>query len=69
MPCHVDPSYRVIYRYFAKLMHLIIEMHTLPSHTTVIEKKTKGLFQTTDSFITYLQFYLQKKKKGPGNIF
>lgn len=44
MPCHIDPSYWVIYRYFAKLMHLIIEMDTLPSQTTALKKKTKSWF-------------------------
>jgi hypothetical protein len=62
MPCHVDPSYRVIYRYFAKLMYLIIEMHTLPSQTTAIKNKTKSLFQ-------FFQQEKKKKKKHTKNVF
>ena len=34
VPCHVNSSNRIINRYFIKLLHFIIEMHTLPSKTT-----------------------------------
>ena len=39
MSCHVNPSDRIIYRYFTKLMNLIVKMHTLPCQTTVDQKE------------------------------
>jgi hypothetical protein len=50
MPCHVDPSYMVIYRYFAKLMHLNIEMHA-------------GQLQLKRKQKVYSNSFNQKKKK------
>lgn len=57
MPCHIDPSDTVIFRYFTELMHFIKEEHTLPSQAAVnILKQYYYLSKQRQGFFLVLYF-------------